>query len=250
MAGGLYVIWLSDTHYYGGRTVNFKVRWQTHANLLRKGFHTNPHAQAVYNIHGRFEPKILCEIPESEQRAAEDAWLAEHFGKPDCVNVWNSSEGMPAGWRHSDATKAKFKARRFSDETKHRWSESRKGHQVSDATRQKLSSSLRGKERPDVADRNVKSTGWKHTDDAKAKISAAGARVHSESSRAKVKATHKELGIRPPSRQGTTHTDDSRQKMSESHKGPRINMSHEEHTRRSEAIKAAWGKRKASKEPK
>jgi len=67
MAGGMYVIWLSDTHYYGGRAVNFKVRWRTHETLFRKGVHTNHHAQAVYDPHRREAIKRAWEKRKAER---------------------------------------------------------------------------------------------------------------------------------------------------------------------------------------
>ena len=173
MAGGLYLVHLSDTHYYGGRTTDFDRRRKAHLNSLKKGKHTNKYAQSVYNIYGRFEFEVLLEIPPEEQLVAEGDWLKNHFGKPGCVNVWNSAQGAPSGWHHSEETKAKFKARRFSDETKAFWSEARKGHPVSDQTRKKLSASLQGKSRPDMIERNKANRGWKHSPEALEKIAAA-----------------------------------------------------------------------------
>ena len=38
-SGGVYVIRLSDTHHYGGRTKAFANRWSVHYRLLRDGKH-------------------------------------------------------------------------------------------------------------------------------------------------------------------------------------------------------------------
>jgi predicted GIY-YIG superfamily endonuclease len=46
--GGIYVIRLSDTHYYGGRTVDFKKRWADHHRKLRAGLHYNFRMQRVF----------------------------------------------------------------------------------------------------------------------------------------------------------------------------------------------------------
>ena len=94
-SGGLYVIRLSDTHYYGGRTKAFANRWSVHYRLLRDGKHFNAHAQAVFNQHGRFEPEVLhATSDEQEQRGLEGAWLQDNVGK--------------AGRKHSPETKQKI----------------------------------------------------------------------------------------------------------------------------------------------
>ena len=118
--GGIYIMWLSDTHYYGGRTVDFKSRWRVHQRLLQKGKHTNQYAQAVYNKFGIFRTQVLAELPPDPDvhQKAERVWLDDNFGKPGCLNIWNSSQGSHIGWHHSEETKEKFRARRFSDETK------------------------------------------------------------------------------------------------------------------------------------
>ncbi len=46
--GGIYIIRLSDTHYYGGRTTNFKRRWADHHRDLRAGLHYNLWMQRVF----------------------------------------------------------------------------------------------------------------------------------------------------------------------------------------------------------
>ena len=116
--GGIYVIRLSDTHYYGGRTKCFRTRWAVHRRLLREGKHFNPRAQAVFNQHGRFEPEVLCVISVEGQRVAEKAWLDENFDKPGCVNLSRSSDGVHAGYKHSEETRAKHRRPVHTPESK------------------------------------------------------------------------------------------------------------------------------------
>lgn len=86
--GGLYIIRLSDTHYYGGRTTNFRERWCEHHRLLRSGKHKNRHMQAVFDKYKVFAPEVLCVLTgDIAQVEAEQAWLNEHHGKPGCVNL-------------------------------------------------------------------------------------------------------------------------------------------------------------------
>jgi hypothetical protein len=89
--GGLYVIWFSDTHYYGGRAVSFRGRWKRHLRGLRRGNHGNAYMQAVFNKHGRFEPEVVTVCPPGEQESIEQAWLDEHYGKAGCLNLSRSS---------------------------------------------------------------------------------------------------------------------------------------------------------------
>ena len=86
--GGLYLLYLSDTHYYGGRARHFRARWRRHLTALEKGSHPNTYMQNVFNQKGRFEPEILSEILEPDQQIdAEGQWLHEHFGKEGCLNL-------------------------------------------------------------------------------------------------------------------------------------------------------------------
>jgi hypothetical protein len=92
--GGLYIIWLSDTHYYGGRTKSFADRWGQHLAELQRGSHGNPRMQNVWNKYRRFEPQALKTCATREDRVAfEQAWLDKHFCKPDCVNLANHAHG-------------------------------------------------------------------------------------------------------------------------------------------------------------
>lgn len=200
--GGVYLLWLSDVHYYGGRTSDFSRRFRSHLRALQAKRHRNLHMQAVYNLHGRIELQVLSSITSEEERQkAEQEWLDLNVGREGCLNISRRADGgMMTGRKHSEETKAKFAARRFSEETREKWSQDRKGHTVSDDTRAKLSLALKGKRRPDVSERNIRRSGWNHTETAKTKISDAGSRTCSEATKAMISANHKAKGIRPPTR--------------------------------------------------
>jgi len=244
--GGLYILWLSDTHYYGGRAVHFRSRWQRHRRLLMDGKHFNPHAQAVYNKYGRFEPKILKVLPSAQHGEAEKDWLEENVGVPGCVNISKSFCGLHVGFRHSEETKQKFRNRRFSEETRQKLRDARRHRVFSFETCQKISRSLTGQKRPTTARLNRERTGWTHTDEAKQKISEAGQRPCSDNTKEKIQANHKAKGIKPPSFKGRRHSEATRRKMSESSKGPRT-MTPEERLKRSESAKRSWEKRRAGR---
>jgi len=92
--GGLYVIWLSDAHFYGGRAQSFKRRWETHFRKLQEGTHGNPRMQNVFNKYGRFEPQVLKKVHSKTGRiAAEQEWLDENQGGEGCVNISPWADG-------------------------------------------------------------------------------------------------------------------------------------------------------------
>lgn len=96
LLGGLYLIRLSDTHFYGGRALCFKTRWEEHLASLQSN-RANRWMQNVYNKFGRFEPEILAILPREDHIAAEQAWLDEHFRTPGCVNVSSYAYGGRGG---------------------------------------------------------------------------------------------------------------------------------------------------------
>ena len=105
--GGIYVIRLSDTHYYGGRTKNFRVRWAAHLRELREGRHNNRRMQRVFDRYGRFDPEVVAVLAPDECPDAEQAWLDENFRKPGCVNLVASSRGGMAGVGRTRESRAK-----------------------------------------------------------------------------------------------------------------------------------------------
>lgn len=105
--GGLYVLRLSDSHYYGGRSANCDHRWKEHLRDLQAGTHYNKRMQAVYNLHKRFEPEVVTPWTEGlDLREVEQRWLDANFRKPGCVNLVRTSDGGGGEW--SDASKKKM----------------------------------------------------------------------------------------------------------------------------------------------
>jgi hypothetical protein len=110
--GGLYVIRLSEKHYYGGRAVCFATRWDNHLRALQAGKHDNTHMQRVFNKYGGFSPEVVRVLDRGAQPDAEQAWLDEHHGKLGCVNISPYSTGgnfiewtLEMRQRHSEAHK-------------------------------------------------------------------------------------------------------------------------------------------------
>jgi len=162
--GGLYVIWFSDTHYYGGRAVDFRYRWARHLRYLKRGTHPNPHMQAVYNIHGRFDPQILLCQSAALNTDAEQTWLNANFGSPGCLNLSRSA--------HNNSTSP-------SDATRKKLSLANKGRKLPDSVRQAMSEAQLNR-------------GWVISDEGRRKLSQASSKHrHSESARQKISAAHK-----------------------------------------------------------
>lgn len=164
--GGLYIIWFSDTHFYGGRAKNFQDRWRRHLEFLQRGKHPNRHMQSAFNLHGKFEPKPILFIEVfNEQVSAEQEWLDKNFGTEGCLNLSPSAKGM-SGFKHrpesikkmSDASKGqaisdrhRAAAARVGRETV--WDEARRkvhsdacmGRVMTESCREKIRRSLSGR---------------------------------------------------------------------------------------------------------
>lgn len=110
--GGIYVIRLSEKHYYGGRAVCFATRWYDHLRNLQAGTHTNSRMQRVFNKYGGFSPEVVCVLDRDTQPDAEQAWLNEHHGKPGCVNLSPHARGGCGG--HTGVTREKMRVTRSS----------------------------------------------------------------------------------------------------------------------------------------
>ena len=104
---GIYIIRLSPSHYYGGRSINCHRRWGEHLRDLKSGTHCNNRMQAVYNIYGRFEPEVV--IPWSDGtnlKDLEQRWLDDNFRKPGCVNLTRTSDKGGNVWSEESRKKA------------------------------------------------------------------------------------------------------------------------------------------------
>ena len=177
--GGLYIIWLSDKDYYGGRTNNFKRRICEHKRSLKRKTHGNQRMQNVYNLYGRFEVVILTRAETIEKQIlAEQLWLDQNFGTKNCLNIDKNANGTTM------AGIAKIsKSLMLTDEQKRIKSERAiaRNLKCSDETREKMRKAMTGK---------------KHTDEAKQKMSAiqrkiAGERIYSEETKRRMSESQK-----------------------------------------------------------
>lgn len=178
--GGLYIIRLSETHYYGGRAVCFATRWYDHLRHLQAGTHINSRMQRVFNKHGKFSPEVVCVLDRDTQPDAEQAWLNEHHGKPGCVNLSPHARGGCGG--HTEDTRDKMRSTRSSRPDlvqKARESLARnRVHVDATARNQKTGEKLRGrKQDPEaVAKRAASNRGRKNTPDTLRRMSESAKR--------------------------------------------------------------------------
>lgn len=175
--------------YYIGSAKSFERRQWQHKNDLKRNVHKNPHLQAAWNKYGAdvFVFEVLETVPENEnQLKAEDVWLAQHVGQPDCYNINPGAEAPRLGIFLSTAAKANISSGRkgkHAGATHYRY-----GQKVSAEVRAKIGSAQLGK--PKAAGRTV-------SEEGKAKIKA-----NIEAGRSHMHWT------------GRTHTEEAKIKMS------------------------------------
>lgn len=93
------IINLVNDKFYVGSTTNKKVRFREHRKQLRGNRHHCKHLQAAWNKYGeaKFDFVVIEEVPQDCNLSdAEDKWLQEWFGKPEC---YNSGAAAIAPWR-------------------------------------------------------------------------------------------------------------------------------------------------------
>lgn len=191
--GGLYLIRLSETHYYGGRTCDFRARWRYHKWRLLSGNHPNMFMQNVYNKYQMFETVILERVEdEGDRLRSEQRWLDANYGSLGCVNLSPSSDrGSTRGVKRTQEVRDKISAaltgRKHSPETlvalreaaARRWAST----PMSDTTRTLMSKARKGRKNSDSARQKM-------SDAAKAR-GGNGPKAHTESTRQKMAESQK-----------------------------------------------------------
>jgi group I intron endonuclease len=131
--------------YYIGSAGSFERRQWQHKNDLKRNAHKNPRLQAAWNKYGAeaFVFEVLETVPEGEsQLKAEDVWLSQHVGKPECYNINTGAEAPRLGILLSDVAKGNISLGRKG---KAAGSEHyRYGQTVSPEVREKIGAAQRG----------------------------------------------------------------------------------------------------------
>lgn len=169
---------------YVGSAVNITRRWGEHRSMLRHNKHHSPHLQNAWNKYGEesFEFDLILEIKEKENLIPwEQIWLDVLNPEYNVCKV----AGSTLGRKHSTETKLKIgaagKGKAHSEQTKAKISAILKGKSkiFSDEHKSKIGAAQKG---------NTKALGYKHSEEARAKMSAAQkGKVLSEETKAKMR---------------------------------------------------------------
>lgn len=142
--------------FYIGSSINVAKRWQQHLLRMRRGTHTNPILQAIWNAgHDRLSIETLrecrpikAEILAAEQGALDGAAVGRN---PLCMNVLTVA-GSHLGRKRTEATRKalanNFRGRTHTDEAKAKMRAAKVGRPLSEDHRRKLGDAARGKKLP------------------------------------------------------------------------------------------------------
>lgn len=113
---GVYRVWLSDSHFYIGRSSDVENRCRIHLRDLKRDKHPNPHMQNTFNKYeGSFRWELLALLEPAQAKQLEQELIDQHLNDYLCMNICPSSE-IP-----------NRKGRKNSPEHRARISEARKG---------------------------------------------------------------------------------------------------------------------------
>lgn len=153
-------------HYYVGSTNNLLVRYKSHLATLSSGTHRNSRLQSLFTIPDEFEFTPIPTANPSEAREIEQTLLDERHGLELCCNVGTSAVGL---WKN------------MPEYVKVAMNEGRKRSPV---WLEAVRNAQRGQ---------TYRLGMRHTDETKAKISAA--KMGKSTGRAGIKATPETVAI-------------------------------------------------------
>lgn len=183
---------------YVGSAVNFRNRFRSHLNSLKRATHHSVLLQRSFEKYGAdsfvFVPLFECQkehLLECEQMVIDAA-------NPE-YNICRVA-GSGLGMKHSEETKARMRGRKMSEESKAKM----RGRKLSDETKAKMSEWKRS----DEIKEKIRNTllGRKHTEETKAKMR--GRKVSEETS-AKLRGVNLGRKMSP----------ETKAKMRESHVG-------------------------------
>ena len=161
---GIYEILNTITRdFYIGSTVSFKRRWAQHRCELRKSVHRNNHLQKAWNKYGEqafeFNVILLCDIDNLlyyEQLLLDNLKPAYNicpvagntfgriFSDETKHKMSNSKKGKPLSEDHKQKLREASKNHYYSEETRRKISEAKAGRPLTEETKQKISESKIG----------------------------------------------------------------------------------------------------------
>jgi len=152
MKSGIYEILNGETGtWYRGQSIDIEKRLSQHRKSLQNGTHYNAHLQRSWDKWGEevFSFHVLEECDESQLNEREEYWVGEWYNDPS-ISFNKKAGGDAAG---------------FSEETKRKISQIKKGKKFSEEHKRKLSETKKGENNPFY--------GKKHTVEAIDKMSEA-----------------------------------------------------------------------------
>ena len=243
--GVYYIQNLVTNKFYIGSSADVYSRIKSHLNMLQRGVHSNIHLQRSYNKHGqdKFAWGVCEEVFDIDQLlAVEQTWI-------DVMGDYNicTEAGSTRGYKATEETRTKLKILNSGSnnpmygtkrpEVGEIFRKLHTGKVLSEEHKRKCSEALKGKRGPwdnpesvakIIEAARASNTGRKHSDETRAKVSAAGmGRVVSEETREKIRVKST----------GRVHSEDTKAKLSEMKRGKTLNLSDEERANRSARAK-------------
>ena len=243
--GVYYIQNLVTNRFYIGSSADVYSRIKSHLNMLQRGVHSNIHLQRSYNKHGqdKFAWGVCEEVFDIDQLlVVEQTWI-------DVMGDYNicTEAGSTRGYKATEETRAKLSAVKSGinnpmygtkrPEVGEIFRKLHTGKVLSEEHKRKCSEALKGNRGPwdnpesvakIIEAARASNTGRKHSDETRAKVSAAGlGRVVSEETREKIRVKST----------GRVHSEDTKAKLSEMKKGKTLNLSDEERANRSARAK-------------
>ena len=241
--GVYYIQNLVTNKFYIGSSADVYSRIKSHLNMLQRGVHSNIHLQRSYNKHGqdKFAWGVCEEVFDIDQLlAVEQTWI-------DVMGDYNicTEAGSTRGYKATEETRTKLKILNSGSnnpmygtkrpEVGEIFRKLHTGKVLSEEHKRKCSEALKGGpwDNPESVAKIIEAarasnTGRKHSDETRAKVSAAGiGRVVSEETREKIRVKST----------GRVHSEDTKAKLSEMKRGKTLNLSDEERANRSARAK-------------
>lgn len=105
---GVYRILLGGEWFYIGSSNNLKRREQDHLSSLKRGDHSNPIMQNIYNQHQVFVFEVLELCPIDNLLKIEQKHLDLYSGDKNNINISYIAGSPMKGRKHSDSTRIKM----------------------------------------------------------------------------------------------------------------------------------------------
>lgn len=219
---------------YIGSSIHVKKRLKAHRKMLRNGNHHSPHLQNAWNLYGKdaFQFSVLEECSKKILLEVEQRWLDETkvYLPENGYNISRDAIAVMTGRTHTEETKRKISeakalyyednpgsmlGRTHSDETKALISE------ISKERWQNQDHPMLGKPRSEECIKKIKATKLKQKleDPEGFNSHRRGVSLTSEQNQALQKAREDWFKHNNHPMLGKKHTEESKQKMSESKKG-------------------------------